>query len=1303
MNLTLQIPKKSLSKAFLKYRPLKSELDKFKVNLSGLLGKINEIEREENQKNYIRDFLLNTYYKDQYDVNTKDVKDLVIHNGKTNKSSVGVIIEAKRPGNRSEMISGGKLNCKAFQELVLYYLHERIDEKNIDIKYCIVTNIYEWYIFDASYFEKYFYSDKKFVKQYEEWKKGQKVTGDTNLFYNEIAKPFIDRSDLEIQATHFDLRDYVFETGNSNKTEEDNEKKLIALYKLLSPYHLLRQPFADDSNKLDEKFYKELLHIIGLEEVKEGSKHIIRRKEPKNRNSGSLIENAISKLSILDSSDRVSDAVNYGDTSEEKNFNIALELCLTWINRILFLKLLEAQLINYHKHDNPGDYKFLHPQKLKDFDELFSLFHHVLAVPEKERDADVKDKFRFVPYLNSTLFEISQLERETINISSLNDSLKLDVMKGSILDSSKEKITSLTSLEYILKFLDAYDFSSEGTEDVQEENRTLINASVLGKVFEKINGYKDGSIFTPGFITMYMCREAIRLAVTQKFKDKYNWQADNFDDIKNFIADKRSRNDVMEFNEVIDSIKICDPAVGSGHFLVSSLNELIAVKSELGIFADEQGSRITDHDITIEQDELIITDSHGDIFQYEVRSDNTNNGFKVRPESQRLQKTLFHEKQKLIENCLFGVDINPNSVKICMLRLWIELLKNAYYKEPSNSIQSTHSIHSMNSELETLPNIDINIKTGNSLISRFPLNAKLDADLTELTEFSKFGKKEKNIIEQYRNSVRDYKNERDRSKKKELQNIIRSLKNDIRTDISTKDPKLLKINKLKSELDKLENQTGLFEQSKKEQKEQTAKKKKFETELTKLTKEVEDIRSNAIYRNAFEWRFEFPEVLNEEGEYEGFDVVIGNPPYKSLQKMKSEQKIFEALDYKTYSKSSDLYCLFYEKGIQLLKLKGLVSYITSNSWMKTQYGELLRKYLTEKNNPLVLVNIEDTQVFNEATVESNIIIIQKDNWSKNLLAVSLRKDFDIKFSFESYFKLNSIVISDLPSSGWIIGNEIEDILKNKIETGSINLLHYENQIYRGFTTGFNEGFFINTETKENLVKEHEDCKYIIRPALRGKDISKYKYIWKDIWIIIIKAGWTNENKGDEDAEVFFKRKFPSIYNHLKKTGDTLSGKGKGLYNRDDKGDYWWELRPCAYYGEFEKEKILWGELSDEQKFSYDQNGMFSNNTIFFMTGKDLKYLLSIFNSKLSKWYFNTISSSSGMGTNRWLKYKIEQLPIKNISVEEQFPFVCLVDNILNSKKQGKDTTALEDQIDRMVYELYELTEEEMGIVEGKVN
>ena len=281
MKLTIKTPKQSLNKAFLKQRPLRNEIDLFKENLIRLLGKIDEIEREENQKNLIRDFLLNTYYKESNEINTKDNKDLVIHNGKTNKDSVGVIIEAKRPSNKNEMLTADKPNTKAFQELVLYYLRERIEEKNNDIKYLVATNIYEWYIFEASYFEKAFYRNKAFAKQYEDWRDGKKVTKDTTLFYNEIAKPFINALEDEIPCTHFDIRTYETALKNADK---EADKKLIQLFKILSPNHLLKVSFADDSNMLDEKFYKELLYIIGLEEAKEGSKFIIRRKLEDKRN-----------------------------------------------------------------------------------------------------------------------------------------------------------------------------------------------------------------------------------------------------------------------------------------------------------------------------------------------------------------------------------------------------------------------------------------------------------------------------------------------------------------------------------------------------------------------------------------------------------------------------------------------------------------------------------------------------------------------------------------------------------------------------------------------------------------------------------------------------------------------------------------------------------------------------------------------------------------------------------------------------------------------------------------------------------
>jgi type II restriction/modification system DNA methylase subunit YeeA len=209
----------------------------------------------------------------------------------------------------------------------------------------------------------------------------------------------------------------------------------------------------------------------------------------------------------------------------------------------------------------------------------------------------------------------------------------------------------------------------------------------LGKVFEKINGYKDGSIFTPAFITMYMCKQSIRLAVVEKFNEALSpllerdgvRSFDKFEDVKNYTSRLFKTTEILKANEVINSLRICDPAVGSGHFLVSALNEIISIKAELGILADQQGNSISGYEIEIINDELIITDPKTNILEYKLQ-----NGKPLNKEIQRLQKALFHEKQTIIENCLFGVDINPNSVKICRLRLWIELLKNAYYKEESN-------------------------------------------------------------------------------------------------------------------------------------------------------------------------------------------------------------------------------------------------------------------------------------------------------------------------------------------------------------------------------------------------------------------------------------------------------------------------------------------------------------------------------------------------------------------------------------------------------------------------------------------
>ncbi|MEY4542308.1 MAG: hypothetical protein RL411_385, partial [Bacteroidota bacterium] len=719
-------PRKALNKAFLKVKSNRVEIEGFKTNLVTLIDRTNDTESEEFHKNLLSDFLKDTYYKQNHFINTKGRNDLVIHNGQNANSKVGVIIEAKKPTNKAEMITTKKLNVKAFQELVLYYLRERITHNNLDVKHLIATNINEWFIFDEHLFERLFAKNKPFVKKFENFEASKKTT---DVFYKEIAEPFIAEITSEIEFTYFNIQDFQKPLRNASK-EDDNS--LIALFKLLSPEHLLKLPFTNDSNNLDKRFYTELLHIIGLTETKDGSKKLIERLEAGERHSGTILENTINQLDSLDKLSRLEKASQFGKTTQERLFNVALELSITWINRILFLKLLEAQLITYHKGHK--SYSFLNLDKIKNYDDLNGLFFQVLARKLDERNEDVKVIFEKVPYLNSSLFEPTDLEQITLFISNLRDDISIPIFSQTVLkdQQGKKRTGNISTLQYLFQFLDSYDFGAEGREEIQEDNKTLINASVLGLIFEKINGYKDGSFFTPGFITMYMCRETIRKAVVQKFNETKKWNCATIEELYEEIDDRK------EANNIVNSIKICDPAVGSGHFLVSALNEMIAVKNDLKILQDRAGKRLKEYQVEVVNDELIVTDDEGQLFEYNLSN----------KESQRIQETLFHEKQSIIENCLFGVDINSNSVKICRLRLWIELLKNAYYKNPT--------------ELETLPNIDINIKCGNSLVSRF----SIDADLKQALKKSKW------TIDRYQIAVDTYRNAQSKEQKREMERLI---------------------------------------------------------------------------------------------------------------------------------------------------------------------------------------------------------------------------------------------------------------------------------------------------------------------------------------------------------------------------------------------------------------------------------------------------------------------------------------------------------------------------------------------------
>ena len=1211
----------SLNKAFLKLKPSRSEINNFKTNLKRLFTLIDDKESEEYNKNLISDFLKDSYYQQAYFMNTKERKDLVIRNGALPNDTAGVIIETKKFSNKSEMITCENLNAKALQELVWYFLGERISQKNIEIKHLIITNVYEWFIFDAQVFEKLFAQNKTLVKHYTDFVNGTALGNKTEHFYKEIAQPFIEKVKEEIHYTYFNLRDFQNIVENEN-TEDDNA--LIPLYKILSPQHLLKLPFLNDSNTLDKGFYTELLHIIGLTETKNGGQVFIERPKEDQRNEGTMLEETIAKLSSLNKIHQLRNAATYGETYEERLFNVALELNITWVNRILFLKLLEAQLISYHKGD--VSFAFLNFSKINEYDILERLFFEVLAKDYSQRSKEIAAVYANIPYLNSSLFEPTDLEHNALLISNLPDDKTIPILPTTVLKDAqgKRRVGTLPSLQYLLEFLDAYDFSSEGSVEIQEENKTLINASVLGLIFEKINGYKDGSFFTPGVITMYMCRESLHRAVIQKFNREKGWQINTFEELKDHI-NPFNKEEREEANNIINDLRICDPAVGSGHFLVSALNECIAMKSELGILQDENKNRIH-HQLKIENDELLVyeADDNEHFFLYNPKN----------VESQRVQKTLFQEKKTIIENCLFGVDINPNSVKICRLRLWIELLKNAYYKTPT--------------QLETLPNIDINIKSGNSLLSRFALDTDLKTTL----------KKTNISITDYKEAFHKYQNAQSKEQKWDLEHFIDKVKHDFRTEITRNSKEVKELQSLKYEYYLKYESPQLFTEARTP--EQEKHKKQLEQNIQKKEDEIEAINSNKIYENAFEWRFEFPQVLDNEGNYIGFDVVIGNPPYIQLQNDGGKlAKLYEGQNFKTFARTGDIYCLFYEKAHQLLREGGICNFITSNKWMRAGYGEAIRKFLIEYTNPLILIDFTGIKIFETATVDVNILLYAKEKSTFNTLACIV-KDKGLK-ELSLYISQHSLYTQFRNINNWVILSDIEQRIKAKIEAIGIPLKEWDISINYGIKTGFNDAFIINGEKRAELIALDPKSAEIIRPILRGRDIKRYGYEFADIYII------TTFPSLKIDIELY-----PAVKQHLLSFGyDRLKQTGeKGA--RKKTNNKWFETQDSiGYWEDFSKQKIVYPDISEKLNFQIVEGEIYFNNTIYFITSEteNLDYLLKFLNSNLIDWYYKTLSVQLGEKAVRMFTIYVLNIPIP--------------------KNKDKDN----------IYESYQLTKEEMDFIE----
>jgi len=1204
--------RKALNPAYRKHKPLRKDVTNFTRQLVACIEAVklsdDNGESEEHIKSHFKDFFSNTFYKKNY-INTKDRIDLAIYTGETASSDVGVIIEAKKPSNKSEFLTETNLNRKALQELLLYYFRERVDNENNNIKHLIATNGYEWYLFKAEDFYNFFYKNKALLKEYKAFRDGLKDTSKNELFYNEIAKKYIAEVEQDLPFVHLD-----FTKTNFNKLSDAH---LNTLFKIFSDVHLLGHAFGNDSNQLNKAFYNELLHIIGLEEIKVKGKKLISRKSEKSRDYASLLENTIV---ILEDRDYLSQIKSI-ENGEDKAFNAGLELCLTWVNRILFLKLLESQLLSYHNKD--PKYRFLNASFITDYDELNDLFFSALAKKENERHPKYKEKYKDVPYLNSSLFERNTLENEAFEISALNND-EINLYSSTVLkDANGKRLKGkLSTLDYLFQFLDAYDFATDGKEGIEDEQETksLINASVLGLIFEKINGYKEGSFYTPAYITMYMCREIIRRAVVQKFKEQENEQIDTFEDLQSYCNKYFKIDDLKRFNTIVDSLRICDPAVGSGHFLVSALNELIVIKNELGILVDAKGLPLR-CDIEIVNDELYVIDDKGALFEY-----NPND-----KESVRIQHTLFHQKQSLIENCLFGVDINPNSVKICRLRLWIELLKNAYYTKENT--------------LHTLPNIDINIKCGNSLISRF----NLDDDLKDAFK----GKDVNYSFKDYKNAVAEYKATNSKERKRAVLEIINEVKHNFKSTLD--DSFITKFQKAQGQLiNEQERQKNLKTFGEKITKKDKDELKKLKTKAEKALVEKEEIVNNVIYHNAFEWRFEFPEVLADDGSYIGFDAVIGNPPYVDLKAIDNYIVKYLFDNYETSSNRVNLYSTFIERAYQILKTKGLFSYIIPNSILMNSSYQSLRNLI--KSEIFKVIKLPE-KVFDDATVETVIVEFQKKVVFDNCLTIAYSKNQIIN-------TIENKLIYTVPKLSWKVYDEpkfniyiSEQMLKiiNKINLNGNKLIDICD-----FTLGITPYDKYKGHSQE-LIKSkafHSDIKISdnYKPLIKGQNITPYfvnnlpnGYIKYGQWL-----GASREERFFTEPRVIVRQ--------------IISGK------------------PPKIYAGYTDESLYFTQIG----FSIIPKKIVSPIE-----------LTALLNSKLLNFYHKYLF----LDIEKELFQKIliencKKIPVLAFNDRENLENMVL--SIIKIKKENPeaDTKLLEQEIDQMVYELYGLTDEEIQIVEN---
>ncbi len=1179
---------------------------------------------------------------------------------------IQVIIEAKLPHSK-EFFSQSKPNCKALHECILYYLRER-KALNSSLKHIIITDFYRFYIFKADLFEELFNKNKYFKEAFENFEsKNSLFKGNTDEFYKECEKLLssekyldsITRKDLfdepSLKGVFIDLKPIL-------EQEKPSFSKLKPVFKIFHKDFLLSEFNPNDANSLNNAFYKELLYILGLCESKQNSKLIIAKSQESEEEQGTFYTAINSKL-------------------KEENFETILKLLILWLNRILFLKLIESNLVRFNDDKN---LKFLNFKKIPDFDKLSELFFEVLA---KEKSTRKKSEFAYLPYLNSSLFEKQNIEN-TLEISSLSNDLKLFYYKNTVLkdDKCKAKKGQVRLLEYLFEFLDSFDFGSDDEQSEILSQKELISSSVLGNVFEKLNGYKEGSFYTPSFITSYMCKESITKVVLDKFNAQFDLDAKDISELRKSLR----KEDKKAQKELLNSIKICDPAVGSGHFLVSALNVMLSIYDELNLFDEE-------FYLEVQNDEILITGRKGEFIEYKRPST-------PKDKAHLIQQELFHTKKDIIENNLFGVDINPNSCEITKLRLWIELLKHSFYQ--SFDDENYH-------DLKTLPNIDINIKCGNSLVSYFETGKSLSHYPNIKERMSKY----KRIVKDYKEGFYTDKN----LITKEIKNLQESFKNFCLKDKFNKE-----IKQLTNGANEYSKKYGDFlaDEHHDEKFKSFFSKNMFEfsfdekvaiKEFANLKKEYDNI-FNLESNHPFEWRFEFPEILDDDGNFKGFDLIIGNPPY--IKENDNKDLFTNTKKLRTYQGKMDIWYHFVGRGFDMLKNNGYLAFIATNNWVTNSGAKKLRNIVLEESQILSLVDFSSFMVFDSASIQTMIMSFQKTKPPKNYEfhfakittqtpiyedVINLLKNE--KTQNNEILKINLTPKKFIDKTLNFTKSDYEELFNKIQKYGKFYLEekevangihpHYDfinNRINSNHNFAFKIGqgiFGLSEEEKEklkltklenNLVKPYYDTQNFLKFFFKKNNHQ---------WLIYTNSSFKNPNSMDD---------YPNLKKHLDKFQNVITSDNKpyGLHRARDEKFFTGSPRIVALR-----------KCVGEPKFSYVDFDCYVSATFYVIKTQriNVKYLTAILNSKLVAFWLKHKGKMQGNN------YQIDKEPLLNIPIVDTNSknkkladeLINLADEILKAKEQDKNanTQELENKINSLVYKLYNLTEDEIKIIENK--